>query len=300
MPKNTTHSHSSFQDYKINTIYVVPPIIVWLSKTPLVSEYDLRSLKVIWYGAAPLSKEVHSLVQNRLNIPIFRQGYGMTEGTFAFISQNDDHHTLGSVGVLRVGVYGRVVDIETGQLLGPNQRGELHFKGSSIMKGYIGNRQATSATIDHNGWILTGDVGYYDENCEWYVVDRIKELIKYKGFQVPPAEIEAVLLSHEQIRDAAVIGIEDEIAGELAFAFVVKQPNATISERDVIDFVAGKKNISLLKSKLKKIVSLAGCVSTPKRLHGGVKFINEIPKNPSGKILRRVLREMVKVQKSKL
>lgn len=217
----------------------MPPIIVWLTKTPLIAKYNLSSLKVIWYGAAPLSKDVQIAAQNRLNNPVIRQGYGMTEGTLAYIGQTDGHHKIGSVGILRCGVWGRVVDIETGKVLGPNQRGELHFKGSSIMKGYIGDKQATNATIDANGWLQTGDIGYYDEDGEWFIVERIKELIKYKAFQVPPAEIEAILLTHDQIKDAGVIGVEDESAGELALAFVVKQPNATITEKDVIDFVAG-------------------------------------------------------------
>lgn len=163
----------------------------------------------------------------------------MTEGTFAFCTQNDIYHTNGSVGVLYKGVYGRVIDIETGKCLGARQEGELHFKGPNTMKGYIGNKQATSATIDADGWLHTGDIGYFDENCEWYVTDRIKELIKYKGFQVPPAEIEAVLLTNPHIKDAGVIGVPNELAGELAFAFVVKQAKAQITEGDVLRYVAG-------------------------------------------------------------
>lgn len=213
--------------------------MVILAKSPLVPKYDLSSIQVIWCGAAPLSKKLEVAVKNRIGVKHVRQGYGMTEGTFAFIAQDDDHHTHGSVGVLNKGVYGRVVDIETGQLLGPNQKGELHFTGICIMKGYIGNTDATKDTIDENGWLHTGDIGYYDENGEWYIVDRIKELIKYKAFQVPPAEIEALLLTNPQINDAGVIGVPNEESGETAFAFVVKQPGSTITEKDVIRFVAG-------------------------------------------------------------
>lgn len=186
-----------------------------------------------------MSKEVTTLTKKRTGIKAFRQGYGMTEGTYAFLVQNEQHETHGSVGVLNVGLYGRVVDLKTGKILGPNQMGELHFKGENIMKGYIGNEKATKETIDQDGWIHTGDVGYYDENGEWYIVDRIKELIKYKGYQVPPAEIESLLLTHPEIKDAAVVGVPDELCGEKAFAFIVKQPQAQITEKDVKEFVAG-------------------------------------------------------------
>lgn len=255
--------------------------MVLLSKSKLVDKYDLSSLKVIWCGAAPLSKDIENDVKRRLNILVMRQGYGMTEGTFAFCGQTDERQTNGSVGTLRAGIHGRVVDIETGECLGPYEQGELQFKSKCLMKGYIGNEAATKNTIDADGWLHTGDIGYYDRNGEWYIVDRIKELIKYKAYQVPPAEIEAVLLTNEKIKDAGVIGMPDELAGECAMAFIVKQPNVELTEKEVIDFVAKR-------------------VSPPKRLHGGVQIISEIPKNPSGKILRRKLREIVQKKKSKL
>jgi 4-coumarate--CoA ligase len=179
----------------------------------------------------------------------------------------------GSVGDVNAGVYAKVVD-ESGKALGPNQNGELCFKGSVMMMGYIGDEQATKATIDEEGWLHTGDVGYYDEDLQFFIVDRIKELIKWKGFQVPPAEIEALLLTHPKIKDCGVIGKPDEMVGELPLAFVVRDDDS-ISEEDVKKFVASKTSFA-------------------KRLHGGVKFIREIPKNPSGKILRRELRELLK------
>lgn len=215
--------------------------MVFLAKSPLVSKYDLSSLQVIWCGAAPLSKTIETEVKNRIGIRIVRQGYGMTEGTFAFCAQDDNNHTNGSVGILLKGIYARVIEVESGECLGPRQKGELHFKGENIMKGYIGDKHATNATIDADGWLHTGDIGYYDENGEWFVVDRIKELIKYKGFQVPPAEIEALLLTHPKIKDVGVVGLPNELTGESAFAFVVKQPGMKITEKEVIDFVAGEK-----------------------------------------------------------
>lgn len=220
-------------------VFVVPPIMIFLAKSPIVSKYDLSSINAIRCGAAPLSKDIENMVKKRIGVKNIFQGYGMTEGTYSFCSQTERYNTNGSVGVLVRGVYGRVVDIESGELLGANQIGELQFKSKSIMKGYIGNAQATSDTIDADGWLHTGDVGYYDTNGELYIVDRIKELIKFKGFQVPPAEIEAVLLSHPQIKDTGVVGVPHEKNGEAAFAFVVKQPNAMINEPIVFQYVAG-------------------------------------------------------------
>lgn len=217
--------------------------MIFLAKSPLIDNYNLTSLHVIWCGAAPLSKELEIDVQKRLGLKTIRQGYGMTEGTFAMCAQNDYRNASGSVGVVLKGVHGRVIDLKTGFALGPHLQGEIQFKGNCIMKGYIGNIQATNAIIDTAGWLHTGDIGYYDEHGEWYIVDRLKELIKYKGYQVPPAEIEALLLTNEHIRDVGVVGIPDELCGELPFAFIVRQPHSKITQYDVIKFVAGN-NIS--------------------------------------------------------
>lgn len=217
---------------------------------------------------------------NRIGVPFIRQGYGLSESTLSLLVQNDKHAKPGSVGGLKPGLWAKVIDTETGVPLGPNQRGELCFKGDCIMKGYIGDKKST-ATIIKDGWLHTGDIGYFDEDFEFYIVDRIKELIKYKAFQVPPAEIEALLLTHPKIKDAAVIGKPDESAGELPLAFVVKQAGVELTADEVIKFVADN-------------------ASPAKRLRGGVRFIDDIPKNPSGKILRRLLRETLKQPKSKL
>lgn len=204
----------------------------------------------------------------------------MSESTLSLLVQSDASCKPGSVGGLKLGIYAKVIDTETGKPLGPNKRGELCFKGDCIMKGYIGDTKSTQGVI-RDGWLHTGDIGYFDDDFEFFIVDRIKELIKYKGFQVPPAEIEALLLTHPKIKDAAVIGKPDEECGELPLAFVVKQLNAVLSEDDVIKFVAEH-------------------ASPAKRLRGGVIFVEDIPKNPSGKILRRILREMLKTRQSKL
>lgn len=262
----------------MTTIVVVPPIMVLLSKTPLLDKYDVSSLRYAISTAAPLSKETVEAVNKRIPHLTIRQLYGMSEaGTFC--EQTDSHCKPGSVGVIRRGIYGRVIDTETGEVLGPNVAGELVFKSDGIMKGYVGDSDATKATFDKDGWLHTGDIGFYDDDEEFFIVDRLKELIKYNGFQVPPAELEALILTHPDVKDVGVVGVPDESVGELPMAFVVKQGSCT--EKDIVDFVAAR-------------------TSAAKRLRGGVRFITEIPKNPAGKILRRVLREMVKSQKSKL
>lgn len=228
-----------FKTHKITNAFLVPPIMVFLAKSEVISKYDLSSLHTIISGAAPLSKKIEMAVKERIGVKTVRQGYGMTECTYIFTCQNDNYHTNGSVGTLVKGIHARVVDVESGKVLGPNETGELHFKGRNVMKGYIGNLQATSSTIDADGWLHTGDIGYFDENGEFYIVDRIKELIKYKAFQVAPAELEALLLTNPKIQDAGVVGVPHEEGGEAAFAFVVKQPNAQITENEVIQYVAG-------------------------------------------------------------
>lgn len=167
------------------------------------------------------------------------------------------------------------MDLETGKNVGPNERGELCVKGPQVMKGYCGDPQATTASFDSDGFLHTGDVGYYDEDGFFYIVDRVKELIKYKGYQVPPAELEAVLLTHPAVKDAGVIGVPDEAAGELPLAFVVKQPKASVTKEELITYVAGQ-------------------VSPQKRLHGGLIFVESIPRTHSGKILRRDLKILLK------
>ncbi|EDX14173.1 4-coumarate--CoA ligase 1 [Drosophila simulans] len=271
---------SAIEKYRVMMAFMVPPLMVFLAKHPIVDKYDLSSLMVLLCGAAPLSRETEDQIKERIGVPFIRQGYGLSESTLSVLVQNDEFCKPGSVGVLKVGIYAKVIDPDTGKLLGANERGELCFKGDGIMKGYIGDTKSTQTAIK-DGWLHTGDIGYYDDDFEFFIVDRIKELIKYKGFQVPPAEIEALLLTNDKIKDAAVIGKPDEEAGELPLAFVVKQANVQLTENEVIQFVNDN-------------------ASPAKRLRGGVIFVDEIPKNPSGKILRRILREMLKKQKSKL
>ncbi|XP_029176537.1 4-coumarate--CoA ligase 1-like isoform X2 [Nylanderia fulva] len=265
------------QRHQLTHLPLVPPILTFLAKHPLVDKYDFRSVRELICGAAPLAKDIAAAVKTRLGVKSIRNGYGMTElAVVSNLSARDDEDSSENttVGVSLPGFLSKVVDLETQETLETGQVGEICFQGEQLMLGYWNNSEATRQTIDHDGWLHTGDVGYFDDKGRIYVVDRIKELIKYKGYQVSPSEIETVLLSHPAVKDAAVTGRPDERNGEIPMAFIVRQPGATITEQNLQDFV---------KKKL----------SPQKWLHGGVQFVDAIPKNPSGKILRRELRVMI-------
>jgi acyl-CoA synthetase (AMP-forming)/AMP-acid ligase II len=257
------------QDLKITTSHIVPPVALALSKHPVVDKYNLKSLKRLVSGAAPLGQEITSALSARIGVRI-RQAYGMTETTPLVTYTPENDFCEGSSGILAPGIEAKIVDAE-GNELGIDEPGELLLKGRNIMKGYLGNLDATNETLV-NGWLRTGDVVKVNKDGHYFIVDRIKELIKYKGFQVPPAELEALLLTHPDIADAAVIGIPDEEAGELPKAFVVLKEKHSAAAEEIQEFVAGKVNRN-------------------KKLRGGVEFISAIPKSASGKILRRMLKQ---------
>jgi acyl-CoA synthetase (AMP-forming)/AMP-acid ligase II len=200
-----------------------------------------------------------------------RQGYGMTETSPVTHSSPAPPHEVkfGSVGVPAPNTECKIVDLETGEALGPGERGEVCVRGPQVMKGYLNRPDATAQTIDPDGWLHTGDIGYADEDGHFFIVDRAKELIKYKGFQVPPAELEAVLLTHPCVLDAAVIPCPDDEAGEVPKAIVVLRQES--EPEAIMEFVAER-------------------VAPHKRIRY-VEFVNTIPKSPSGKILRRLLVE---------
>ena len=256
------------QDQKITRAYLVPPIVLGLAKHPLVDNYDLSSLKMILSGAAPLSKEVSEACSARLNCVIC-QGYGMTEMSPVTHLDLEDPAKIkmGAIGTTIPNTEAMIVDIGDGSPLGRNQEGEIWVRGPQRMIGYLNNPEATADCIDEEGWYHTGDVGYIDDDGYFFVVDRVKELIKYKGMQVAPAELEAMLLSNPAIADAAVIPSPDEEAGEIPKAFVVLK--GEISPEEIMDYVAGK-------------------VAPHKKIRR-VEIVEEIPKSASGKILRRVL-----------
>lgn len=266
--------------YKIRSLLLVPPLVLFLAKHPMVDEYDLSHLETITAGAAPLSKEVSEAVKNRLSRKtkkdiIVLQAFGMTESTLMTHFQTPELVKPGGIGVLVPNTQSKVINPETGEVLGPNREGEMCIRGPMIMKGYHNNAEATAKTVDEEGWLHTGDAAYYDEVGHFFIVDRLKELIKYKAFQVAPAELEGLLCKHPHVADAAVVGVPDEEAGELPKAYVIRKSNE-VSEAELMEYVAQH-------------------VSPQKRLRGGVEFVSEIPKNPSGKILRRALKEKAKL-----
>jgi len=259
----------------------VPPIVLKLARDPMIDNYDLSSLKMIFSGAAPLGPELSRECMQRLGCGI-RQGYGMTETSPVTHSSPADRAQmkLGSVGTPAPNTECKLIDPATGEELGPNHEGEVCVRGPQIMKGYLNNPEATARTIDAENWLHTGDIGYADADGHFFIVDRVKELIKYKGFQVAPAELEAILLTHPAIADAAVIPCRDDEAGEVPKAFVVTKLDTSAAE--IMSFVAGR-------------------VAPHKKIRE-VEFIEQIPKSASGKILRRVLveRERAKVASERL
>ena len=257
----------------VTQLYTVPPVALGLTLFPGVSGYDLSALKIGFLGAAPCSAELQLKMAEVVGAPVI-QGYGMTElSPVTNVDFSEPHlATPGSVGPALADTEERVVDLETGERdLPPGEIGELLVRGPQVMKGYYRNDAATAETITDDGWLRTGDIVRANEAGSIWVLDRKKELIKYKGFQVPPAELEGLLLEHPAIADAAVIGKLDEESGEIPKAYVVRRTGAEVSGDDIMAFVAGK-------------------VATFKRVRE-VEFTDAIPKNASGKILRRTLIE---------
>jgi len=263
------------QDFKIKQLYFVPPVAIALAKSPLVDRYDLSSLNNTCSGAAPIGEEVNKELKQRLKLKYVGQGYGLTEISMAGFLPNTAIEQFAACGYLVPTLELKIIDIQTGQALPPNKRGEICFRGPTVFKGYLNRPRATAETIDREGWMHTGDVGYIDNDGQLYLVDRIKELIKVKGYQVPPAELEDLLLSHPEIVDCAVIGVFDPKSGESPKAFIVRK-SESLTKKAVFEFVT--ERVAHYK-QLKEI-----------------DFIDEIPKSPAGKILRRELRDAEKLK----
>lgn len=256
------------QKYAVTIAPLVPPILLGLTKHPIVDKYDLSKLRTITSGAAPLGADLEIACMQRLHC-LALQGYGMTEVSAASHINPGDAEKIrhGSVGWILPGMECKIVEPATGETLMQGLPGEVCMRGPNRMVGYWNNADATAATIDADGWLHSGDIGYVDEAGYLYVVDRVKELIKYNAYQVPPAELEAILVTHPMVADCAVIPAPDEEAGEVPKAFVVKKGDVT--EQELMDFVAARV------APFKKIRQ--------------VEFIDQIPKSASGKILRRIL-----------
>jgi acyl-CoA synthetase (AMP-forming)/AMP-acid ligase II len=263
------------QKYKITNLPIVPPVVLAMVKSPIVDKYDLSSVRMVFSGAAPLGEAQARELQQRLKCEV-RQGYGMTEAspvTHISPTREGVPAKIASVGRVVPNSEVKIVDPATGEPVGSvRAEGELLIRGPHIMKGYLNNPDATAASIDPEGWYHTGDVGYVDEEGWFYIVDRTKELIKYKGMQVAPAELEALLLTHPAVLDVAVVRRPDEEAGEIPKAFVVLKPDPqsrAATGESIMAWVADR-------------------VSPHKRVRL-LEFVDQIPKSPSGKILRRLL-----------
>ena len=253
--------------HRVTRAYVVPPIALALAKHPAVSEHDLGSVEVIMSGAAPLGGELIGRVAERVGCKVI-QGYGLTETSpVTHVIRPAGEDRPGTIGPPLPGTECRVVDPVSGEDVGPGERGELWIRGPQVMRGYLNNERATAETIDPDGWLHTGDVATVDPDGFFEIVDRLKELIKYKGFQVAPAELESLIIGHPAVGDVAVIGVPDEEAGELPKAYVV--PGADLDPDELMRWVAER-------------------VAPQKRIRL-VELIDEIPKSPSGKVLRRKL-----------
>jgi acyl-CoA synthetase (AMP-forming)/AMP-acid ligase II len=273
----------NIQKYRCTQANIAPPVAVALAKHPMVGSFDLSSLHTLTSAAAPLDEELAQAVAQRLGCRVV-QAYGMTELSPGSHMVPPDGGSgllnmvapLSSCGWTLPNAESKLIDIDSGAeiplpLEGLSESGELCFRGPNVMAGYFGNAAATAATIDPEGFLHTGDLVRVDVSGCIYIVDRLKELIKYKGYQVPPAELEALLLTHPCIADTAVVGVIDTDTGEeVPKAFVVTQPGAALSAEEITDFVAGK-------------------VAPYKKIRQ-VEFIDMIPKSSTGKILRKVLR----------
>ncbi|MFD7134373.1 4-coumarate--CoA ligase family protein [Streptomyces sp. NPDC059894] len=267
---------AAIQNHRITGLYVAPPIVLALAKHPAVARYDLSSLRHVISAAAPLDADLAAACSARLGLPPVGQAYGMTElspGTHVVPLDAMRDAPAGTVGKLIAGTEMRIVSLDDPDKdLGVGEAGEILIRGPQVMKGYLGRPDATAAVIDPDGWLHTGDIGRVDGGGWLFVVDRVKELIKYKGFQVAPAELEALLLTHPGIADAAVIGAYDTDGNEVPHAHVVRQPTAgDLTEGEVALYVAER-------------------VAPYKRVRR-VTFVDAVPRAASGKILRRQLRE---------
>ncbi|KAL3841512.1 hypothetical protein ACJMK2_019646 [Sinanodonta woodiana] len=263
---------SAIQQHQITYMHLVPPLALFLAKSPLVNNFKINSVKTIICGAAPLGEGVTNEVNNRIGAELC-QAYGLTE-TSPLISYDIAPAKVGTVGRMAPSTEVMLIDTLTGNPVLPGKEGELLVRGPQVMKGYLKNSEATSNTI-RDGWLHTGDQAMYDLEGYIKISDRLKELIKYKGYQIAPAELEAVLCTHPAVQDAAVIGIRagDEV-GEIPQAFVVCKPNINAKEEELLTYVSEN-------------------VAPYKKIRGGIKFVDQIPKTASGKILRRLLKEQL-------
>lgn len=263
-------------EFQINELILVPPIIIRIVRDKIVDDYDLRPVQRWSSGSAPISPEIIELLRKKFPWTGFRQGYGATESTACISAHPPSHYdykyaTTG--GLLVANTVAKVLDLTTGKELGPGETGEILARGPQIAMGYLDNPKASEETFDKDGFFHTGDVGNIDAEGLIHIEDRIKEMIKVKGLQVPPAELEDLLLGHAKVEDCAVLGIPDDYAGERPKAYIVLkkgiQPDPEVG-RELLKFVKDRKVRYKWLSE--------------------VEFTDEVPKSPTGKLLRRILK----------
>lgn len=284
---------STIQSYGVTLAYVAPPVVLALVSSPVVQQYDLSRLRMIMSGAAPLSSDLIRRVYEKLSVAV-RQGYGLTETSPAAFSQTfaDWDEAIGSVGKLVPNMQAKYMTLDDDggppRELRLGDTGEIYLRGPNVFQGYRNEPDATAQALTSEGWFRTGDIGHQDSKGNLFITGRAKDLIKYKGFQIAPDELEQILLSHEAVTDVAVVGFqEDKSKGEVPRAFIVLSPSLQSNgEQDV------ERLMAWMESK----------VAPYKRLRGGIRFVESIPRNASGKILRRVLREQEEtaISRSKL
>jgi len=265
---------NALEKYKPTFMHFAPPLVGFCANHPKVEPKLLDTIKYIMVGAAPVGETLIEEFKRKAPHVHFREGYGMTELSPVVTMTIVDLFKPGSCGILLPNTEAKIMDLDTGNAVGPNQTGEVCFKGPQVMKGYLNNEKATSETIK-DGWLHSGDIAFYDDMNRIYIVDRLKELIKVKGFQVPPAELEDLIRSHPLAADVAVIGIPDQIKGEIPRAYIVLKPDVNDSKDE-----CGKQINDFVNKH----------VAEYKRLAGGIEFIEAIPKSAAGKILRKDLK----------
>ncbi|KAK7536863.1 uncharacterized protein J3D65DRAFT_553518 [Phyllosticta citribraziliensis] len=280
----------TIQRFKVNTLYLVPPIIILMAKQKkLLDQYDLSSVESLFTGAAPLGKETADELSAQHPKWFVLQAYGLTETSTVVTSTSVNDIWFGSSGSLISGCQAKLISPEGREITEYDQPGELVVKSPAVTLGYLKKPEATKETFQ-DGWMRTGDEAVIRVSPKGhehvFIVDRIKELIKVKGFQVAPAELEAHLLTHPAVADCAVIPVPDDSAGEVPKAFVVKSPSVGVEENDRMVKRDVEKHVEQHKTK-------------HKWLKGGIEFIDVIPKSPSGKILRRLLRDKEKESRRK-
>jgi len=274
LPKFESDSFLTALHYHQPTmLHLVPPLVSFLGHNNDWKKEAFHRMHTVFCGAAPLGAAAATKLMDRLDVQglILQEGFGMTETSPVSHMGPMSGNKIGSCGEAVSRTRLKIVDIATGEALGAGQEGELCVSGPQVMKGYYNNEKATRETVDADGWLHTGDIAVYDEDNQFFIVDRLKELIKVKGLQVAPSELEDLLRRHPSVLDVAVIGVEDEMAGELPRAYVVRKKGSSTSAQEIRQFVDSR-------------------VAAHKQLKGGLIFIDSIPVSATGKLLRRELK----------